>query len=409
MRNAARIRVMALGWCVLGLVASTAWADTVYLTNGDRLSGTVTQVDAGALVITTDYAGEVSIPLDHVRAMETDEPVAVRLNDGDPATGSISFDGESIVFESDGGAEVIEPTEISALAPNLDALLEREAAAAEAAKPKYWSGSAELGVSIRSGERDTFDANTAITLTRKWEANTLSLKLNGAYGEAESNVNTQRLKGEAKYQYQPGGPMYYFTIASLEHDDARRLELRGTFGGGIGYDFIKNDRRTFSGEFGAEYSHERWKNFARGERRALEFARRMAAGDGLIALATDVANGDRPFNLRAALEGGMLFLQLADPDLRDPIRTEDQISLRLALHYEQTIFKESKITNDLLVLPPFDNPGDFRAINDLAFSTPLRDNLSLRISLHTEYDNDPGSPGVDEFDNTLLTSLRYEF
>ena len=79
------------------------------------------------------------------------------------------------------------------------------------------------------------------------------------------------------------------------------------------------------------------------------------------------------------------------------------------MHYEQSIFNRSKLMNDLVVLPQFEDPGDFRVTNELAFTTPINESLSLRLSLKSEYDNDPGAGGVDKFDNTFLTGLRYQF
>ena len=62
----------------LWLSASSAWADTIVLTNGDRLSGQVLLMEGGKLVLSTDYAGEVRIAWDKVAQIQTDDPMLMR-------------------------------------------------------------------------------------------------------------------------------------------------------------------------------------------------------------------------------------------------------------------------------------------------------------------------------------------
>jgi len=58
--------------------ASCAWADTIVMTNGDRLSGEVLLMDGGTLVLKTDYAGEIRISWDKVAQLQTNDPMLVR-------------------------------------------------------------------------------------------------------------------------------------------------------------------------------------------------------------------------------------------------------------------------------------------------------------------------------------------
>lgn len=68
-----------LGMAALSVLLSLqAQADTVVLENGDRLTGTVQLMDAGKLVLATDYAGELRIDWAKVVQLETDAPIALR-------------------------------------------------------------------------------------------------------------------------------------------------------------------------------------------------------------------------------------------------------------------------------------------------------------------------------------------
>lgn len=58
-----------------------ALADTVWLDNGDRLTGTVELLDRGRLVINTDFAGAVTVQVGRIRTMETNTPMLVKTED----------------------------------------------------------------------------------------------------------------------------------------------------------------------------------------------------------------------------------------------------------------------------------------------------------------------------------------
>jgi len=59
------------------LLAPAAWADTITLHNGDRLTGRVLHMSPSTLTFETTWAGELHIPRYEVRAIETDKPVGV--------------------------------------------------------------------------------------------------------------------------------------------------------------------------------------------------------------------------------------------------------------------------------------------------------------------------------------------
>ena len=56
------------------MLISAGWADTVWLENGDMISGEVIGLDAGILKMNTVYAGELSVNWRHVRSVKTDNP-----------------------------------------------------------------------------------------------------------------------------------------------------------------------------------------------------------------------------------------------------------------------------------------------------------------------------------------------
>lgn len=57
---------------------TAARADTVWLVNGDRISGTIQSLDNGTLLITTEYGGDVRVAFEHVRTLQSDGDLIVR-------------------------------------------------------------------------------------------------------------------------------------------------------------------------------------------------------------------------------------------------------------------------------------------------------------------------------------------
>ena len=78
-------------------------ADVIETKNGARLVGKVLKIDAGSVVVDTDYAGKLTIKQSEVTAITTDAPVAVRLASGTRIDGKVSSAAGSLqVVGADG-------------------------------------------------------------------------------------------------------------------------------------------------------------------------------------------------------------------------------------------------------------------------------------------------------------------
>src|SRR4051794_28140484 len=63
----------------LALLSCTAaaLADTVQLNNGDKLTGTITEVNPPSVIVTPPYAGKLTISRDGVQPLPPDKPVNI--------------------------------------------------------------------------------------------------------------------------------------------------------------------------------------------------------------------------------------------------------------------------------------------------------------------------------------------
>jgi hypothetical protein len=124
------------------LLLSLAWpvaADTVWLNNGDRLSGEILLLDGGKLALKTKYAGRVLIDWQDIDTLSSDKPLTLRRDGLDSAVGhQLKAAGKGKVQVADGSGDTLALASITRLVPprpllegrvwegNLDAKLDME-------------------------------------------------------------------------------------------------------------------------------------------------------------------------------------------------------------------------------------------------------------------------------------------
>lgn len=389
---------------VLTFYGTGVFGDVVLLQNGDRISGTVISVVDGTLAVETDYAGTLSIAMDAVARMESDAPVVVKMMEDQLMEGTLSEQNAAMGIKTEDTWQPVATGDITALARDREAF-DRLLAAME---PKRWSGTVDAGAALRSGNTDTTDLKLAVTFERAGDRNTLALKLAALYGEADGTLNTRRYSGEFRWEYHLRDRLYLYTLGLAERDDGRKLDLRLQGGAGVGYEILQRERTTLSADLGLTYTNERWAPFTPWERDALKAATRGAAFGRLYGLLPDLYDNGLLFT------GTVEELQGILADIRTPLgsysrRSENYPNLRLGFQFTQALFKDSMLSEDLVLLPNLEEMGEFRALSELAFTTPVTESVSLRTSLKSEYDSLADKKGVEEWDHTFMTEVRYSF
>lgn len=384
--------------------SAPGYCDVVQMNNGDRISGYVTLVSEEKLTILTEYAGEITLSMDAVFSIETDEARVVVLSDESIVEGVLIMEeGQPGI----GTAETWRPlpaTSIIALAKDQETLT----ALMAPAPPRRWTGTVDAGVALRSGNTDTTDLKFSVALNRAGDRDTLKMGFTSAYGAADGTINTRRYAGNFRWQYYMRERLYLYTLGLAERDDGRKLDLRLQGGGGFGYELVKRDRTTLAADIGLTYTHERWMPFTPWERDKRRDETRLNAYNRLYQTITRI--GEEGFSL----EDSVPRIREVLADIRNPLRdyvrrTEDYMNLRIGVHFTQTLFKTSKLSEELTLMPNLEQLGEFRALSELAITTPVTDAISLRTSLKTEYDSLARRKEIDAWDHTLMTEFRYSF
>lgn len=393
-------------FAVAALACPEVPGDTIYLKNGDTITGTVVSIKDGTVTFKHPDLGELKIKQDAVQSIATENPVAIKLDDETIVEAPLRVEDRVQGMEKeDEDFAPVAVEEIQALAENKEALLPKPPTEWE-----RWSGYVEAGATWRSGNTDTFDATLSAGTTRKGVGNTLELRFFSAYSESEGELDTRRFGGEAKWQHYPFENKFYtFLTGRGERDDGRKLDYRIQAGGGVGYDFFDTDRLHLSGEAGVVYTWEQWALFTPEEKddRKNEI-RSEAFGRLQTVLLNIISAGTFPSGANVSALWDTIR------DIRDPLRDleprrEEFPSARLALSYSQNIFDDSTLSDDLVVLPNLEDLGEYQLRNEFSFATALTQALQLRFTVRSEFDSMADESDVDEWDHTLITSLRYAF
>ncbi len=232
------------GLILLAMVANSAplGADTVVMTNGDRISGRLVRKGPAAVVLETAYAGEIRLQVAAIRTLETDEPVHImRRDDTQITTASLSAgdDGQVVL----GSGRVLALSDIAYINPT----------PSQSGQGVLYSGHLTFSASANSGNSKTRRVYGEIELdgeARDWRFS-IGARAEQRRDEVRKTASNWRVAGNYDHFFRP--TRFLYTRASLEHDPFKDLQLRGAVGSGYGWQIIDNARTKFSIQIGLDY------------------------------------------------------------------------------------------------------------------------------------------------------------
>lgn len=220
----------------LFLLAAPALADTVWLKNGDRLSGKIQLFDGGKLLLKTDYAGSVSLDWKQVASLDSDQALLVKLKDGEGERAhGLRRAADGRVELVNGAAKSIELAEVQQILPPRPLV-----------EDWVWSGSADLALEYEKAEKDVeeFDLDFRTKARHgQWRHN-----LSGEYDrEFKDEVKTEDSVG-GEYALDRFLDEHWFWQGKFEYerDRVEELAIQRTLGSGPGYQFWDNELGAFS-------------------------------------------------------------------------------------------------------------------------------------------------------------------
>lgn len=237
-----------LGLALAMLLSCSLSADEVRLRDGSMVRGTVTLVKEGKLTVKTDFAGDLSIPLDKIGGISTDAEQTIVLKGGGTYKGRMQYvDGKQQVLQHNQPQDLDVATlgEVVPVPPP-----------GTPPTPANWTGRAELGLNGSSGNSDRINASAGVTATRTDVVDRLTLYLRGQYEESNGERSKNEVIGGVRYERDLSPRLFAYTRLELEYDEFENLDFRSTLAGGLGYFLIRNPRQDLKIRGGVAYQHE---------------------------------------------------------------------------------------------------------------------------------------------------------
>jgi len=216
--------------CLLAasLCASPVLADTVWMKNGDRLSGKIKVFDGGKLLLETPYGGSIALDWKEVQTLESDQEMLVKQD---------AYTGEKA--KSLKAAEPGKVTLANGEAPKTVELASIE----QIMKPKplvedfVWKGNVDVALDYKRAENDTDDYDVGFKTTARhgrWRHNA-----EGEYNRETKDDVTTTDNWSAEYALDRFITEKWFWQGRAEYkrDRIEDLARQRTVGTGPGYQF----------------------------------------------------------------------------------------------------------------------------------------------------------------------------
>ncbi|MGV6813617.1 MAG: DUF481 domain-containing protein [Phycisphaerales bacterium] len=215
-----------------------------------------------------------------------------------------------------------------------------------------WDWSVDIGISGASGNNENFSGRAALGGQRNTSKYETSLKLSYIYGTSDGQANTSRGEIRLHNDWLTDGKWRYFADAGYEYDEFQAWQHRFSAAGGLGYEFINDDKQKLIGRAGLGASYETGKQ----------------ADEKLI-----------PEGL-------------------------------LGLDWEYKLSQNTTLTASTTYYPSFDDFGEFRWNNNAGISVVLDEEtgMTMNAGLEHRHDSDPGS-GIKPNDINYYMGVGWSF
>ncbi|SDA96907.1 Protein of unknown function, DUF481 [Pseudomonas sp. NFACC15-1] len=212
-------------------------ADTVWLKNGDKLSGKITVFDGGKLLIQTDYAGAVPIDWKQVKTLESDQQLLVKQDayTGEKAKALHAAEDGKVTLANGDAPKTVELASIQQIL-----------------KPKpvvedlVWKGNIDAALDYKRAENDTDDYDVDFKTSARhgrWRHNA-----EGEYNREfqDDVVSTDNWRLEYSLDRFFTDKWFWQGRLNYKRDKVEDLARQRVVGTGPGYQFWDDELGAFS-------------------------------------------------------------------------------------------------------------------------------------------------------------------
>ncbi len=244
---------------------SSARSDIVHFKNGDRLTGTWVRVVGKKLTFKSETVGEVAIPVTKIKSLSSENPAVVLVKDGKVFGGELSLsESGEWELEKNGGVRQVAADTVEAIYPA--EIYQPEVEGRNSMPWHHWKGKGNLGYSLVRGDRDAGTLSIGVNATRRQPVLpglSEKLRTNFFLNMLFANTRTDGVETSANsissglrqdFLFTPSN--FIFALAQLDHIQTQGLDLRQTYGGGLGHDLIRSPRVVLNVLGGVTYVRE---------------------------------------------------------------------------------------------------------------------------------------------------------
>ena len=242
-------------------------SQVVIFKNGDQLTGEWIKVDSGNLTFKSDALGQAIIPIAKVGTFVVSKPVVVVMKDGQVLSGELAL-------SPSGNWEVKQPGEtavVTVAAALVQAIVPKADYRPQATHQQPWQGwkgRSNLGYSLQRGDQQAGALSMSLNMIRKqpdvpgqperWRTNynltTLFTTSRSQAARISSNSASSSLRQD--YLFDPQN--FFFVLSQFDHVQSQSLNLRQTYGTGLGRDLLRSPRAALSLLGGGTFVNERF-------------------------------------------------------------------------------------------------------------------------------------------------------
>jgi len=307
--------------------------------------------DGSNLLVKTDLLGDVSVDLSNITNIVSDQPLYITLADGRTVAGVLTVSEDKAELRvANTNALSIRRSDIRVIRSEAE-----HVAYEKSLNPGWlegWSGGADIGLALTSGNSDTTNLAIGLAMTRATTRDKTSIYGASVYsrdstsGESRTVANTVR--GGVRYDRDINKRWFGYGFTDLEHNGLQDLTLRFVLGGGIGYHAIRNERTQLDLLGGLAWNREYFKG-----------------------------------------------------DFSDRSSAEAQVGQTLSHRFSSRV----SLNEQLFVFPNLTNGGEYRINFDTALVTDISRRIGWQITVSDRYLSNPPF-GFEKNDLLLTTGLK---
>ncbi|WP_028239707.1 DUF481 domain-containing protein [Stutzerimonas azotifigens] len=212
-------------------------ADTVWLKNGDRLTGKISVLDGGKLLVETDYGGSIPVDWNKVRTLEADQLLLVEMHGSEDelARKLEAGDEGQVILNNGTGPRSVPLASISQIIHPKPLV-----------QDFHWEGDVDVALDYKRAETDTDDYHVSFDTKAKhglWRHNA-----SAEYHREYRDGLTVTDNWETEYALDRFIDEQWFWQGRLDYkrDQVEDVRRQRTIGTGPGYQFWDNELGAFS-------------------------------------------------------------------------------------------------------------------------------------------------------------------